>query len=238
MHLKQALYSHYRTKFKGSVTDESLLFGAEKLRPVLQPWVADLDLRGPVIDLGCGAGELLLTLSHLGFTDLSGCDVSAEQVAIASLKFPAIKECDLLDFLLSKDDNSIELITIFDVLEHFTRQETFEIVSLIYKKLRPGGRIIAHLPNGLSPFVGHVFWEDITHEWCMTPKSAETLCRLCSFRRFEAKEHLGSSNMIKGKIRHAAWSVIRMGMQTLNKIETGSAGGSIWTRNFAFKADK
>lgn len=74
-----------------------------------------------------------------------------------------------LSYLESKADNSLRVVTMFDVLEHLTRQQAFDLVPVIYRKLQPGGLFIAHLPNGLSPFMGHVFWGDITHEWCLTP---------------------------------------------------------------------
>jgi hypothetical protein len=127
---------------------------------------------------------------------------------------------------------------VFDVIEHLTRQETFDLMTLIYSKLKPGGILIAHLPNGLSPFVGHVFWGDISHEWCLTPSSALTLCLLHHFHEFEAMEHVGYSNSIRGRLRNIIWLALKKILQFFNRIETGASGGSIWTRNFAFKANK
>lgn len=238
MEFKAKIYSAYRSSFKGESHPKVLNFGAGKLKPILEPWIHDLDQSHLAVDLGCGAGELLLALRDLGFSNLAGCDLSAEQVAIAQSNFPGVEEKNLFAFLEGFDDASIGLITIFDVIEHLGPQPTFDLMPLIFQKLVLGGRLIAHLPNGLSPMVGHVFWGDMTHEWCLTPQSAATLCSLHGFENFAAAEHLGASDNIKGRVRAAAWELLRRGYQLANAIETGSSGGNIWTRNFAFKADK
>ncbi|MGN6291494.1 MAG: class I SAM-dependent methyltransferase [Chitinophagaceae bacterium] len=238
MSYKQIVYDYYRSSFKGDTSKSSLRFGAGKIRPILEPWVKELDKNLPVADLGCGAGELLMALKSLGFANLSGCDLSAEQVSIAKQEFPAVQEANLFHFLSSEEDNFFILITLFDVVEHLTRQETFDLMKLIRQKLKPGGILVIHMPNGISPFVGHVFWGDITHEWCMTPQSAATLCSLHGFKEFEAKEHLGAGNGIKGQVRKFAWFFIRGCFRLINAAETGRRGTRIWTRNFAFKAKK
>ena len=217
---------------------EMLVKGADKLLPVIDDWVKNEPKNEPVVDLGCGAGELLLAFQRLGFTNLSGCDLSAEQVAVCRQNFPAVAEADLFSYLELKADNSLRVVTMFDVLEHLTRQQAFDLMPVIYRKLQPGGLFIAHLPNGLSPFLGHVYWGDITHEWCLTPQSAATFCHVNDFSGFEVAEHVGTSDDLSGRLRAIAWSVTRSLFRLVNAIETGSAGGHVWTRNFAFKASK
>jgi SAM-dependent methyltransferase len=41
-----------------------------------------------VLEVGCGAGNQIGALAELGFTDLSGCDINPEAVAIARRRFP------------------------------------------------------------------------------------------------------------------------------------------------------
>lgn len=235
---KDTLYKYYRSSFKGRVDASAMEMSVAKLMPVVGPWVAERDKDELVVDLGCGAGELLLTLKRLGFKNLTGCDLSAEQVLVAQTLFPTVKEQNLFAFLESYADGEIGIITLFDVLEHLTRQQALDLLVIVRRKLKPNGRFIVHMPNGLSPFVGHVYWGDITHEWCLTPQSAEVLCRVSGLTNFECVEHLGESAGFKGNMRKVAWRLARGFLRVLNRIETGSAGGMVWTRNFAFKADK
>lgn len=238
MNYKEKIYQYYRTAFKGEASIETIFNGSQKLLPIINSWVKDQPKHGHIVDLGCGAGELLMSFQQLGFTNLSGCDLSAEQVAICHLNFPLVVEADLFSYLESQADNSIRIITMFDVLEHLTRQQAFDLMPVIHRKLQDDGLFIAHSPNGISPFVGHVYWGDITHEWCLTPQSAATLCRVNGFTNFEAAEHIGASASLAGVIRVVAWNATRGIFRLFNAIETGSAGGYVWTRNFAFKAVK
>jgi len=238
MNYKTHIYDSYRSAFKGEGTEEQLQFAASKVRPVLVPWVVEMDRSARVLDLGCGAGELLRVLDDLGFRNLGGCDLSAEQIAIAAKRFPNVQVANLFAFLEAQPENSVDLITIFDVVEHLGPQSTFDLMALIVTRLAPGGRLIVHLPNGLSPLVGHVFWSDMTHEWCLTPQSAQTLCTLFGLMDFAAVEHLGTGSDAKGQLRALAWRGMRTLFRAMNFIETGNFGGTVWTRNFAFKSDK
>lgn len=238
MDYKSIIYGSYRSSFKGDFTEAKLRFGAAKLAPVIQPWVVDADPSLPVVDLGCGAGELLFAFKALGFQQLKGCDLSGEQVAAAQQFFPDVVEQDLFAYLTALPDGSVGIVTVFDVIEHLGPQASFELMTLVRQKLAPGGLFIAHLPNGQSPFVGSVFWGDMTHEWCLTPQSAKTFCLVNGFENFDAAEHLGTSNSLSGKLRAVLWKLCNAGFRLVNTIETGSSGGQTWTRNFAFKCSK
>jgi SAM-dependent methyltransferase len=238
MNFKEKIYSSYRTSFKGGIDESDIAFVAKKNRPLLEPWLGGMKRDGRVVDLGCGAGELLWALKDMGFTDLHGVDLSEEQCIEARRWFPQVKTGNLFSYLAAQSEQSFDVVTIFDVIEHLTHQETFDLFDLIFTRLKPGGLLIAHVPNGLSPFVGQVFWGDMTHEWCLTPDSASTLCHLHGFAEYEAVEHAGASDSLKGRVRALAWTIIRSIFRVADAIETGTASRRIWTRCFAFKAVK
>jgi ubiquinone/menaquinone biosynthesis C-methylase UbiE len=164
---------------------------------------------------------------------LRGCDISAEQVAIARHVVPDVQHEDIFACLNAQPDWSVNVITVFDVIEHLTKQETFHLLEEVMRVLKPEGMLIAHCPNGLSPFVGAVCWGDLTHEWCPTPQSAATMCRAVGFVDFRAMEHLAASSRLTGLCRKLGWSMIRAGFRLINYIETRRTL-DIWTRNFAF----
>ncbi|MCS7465779.1 class I SAM-dependent methyltransferase [Stieleria sp. ICT_E10.1] len=236
MSYQDAIYASYRSAFKGDADANALAFNADKLQPVIEPWVTPLSRDSVVMDLGCGAGELLLAFRNLGFRNLCGCDLSEEQVALARTITSQVATENLFDFLNDREDHSVDVVTLFDVFEHLTRQETFDLLGIIGRKLRPGGLVIGHVPNGLSPFAGHVFYGDPTHQWCPTPSAMRTMLSVTRFVDFAAAEHLGNSKSIQGRMRSLAWKFQRFIFATANLVETGCRGEGIWTRNFAFKA--
>ena len=93
-----------------------------------------------VLDVGCGLGYFLETLKDKGIK-ARGLEVDPYQRDVC-LK----KGLDVLTSDLSQEyDESYDLITLFDVLEHLT--EPVEFFKLAYSKLKPGGHIIAFTPN-------------------------------------------------------------------------------------------
>jgi hypothetical protein len=67
MNYKEKVYQHYRSSFKGDIDDNILKFASKKNIPILKKWIKNLDTNWPVVDLGCGAGELLYAFKTLGF---------------------------------------------------------------------------------------------------------------------------------------------------------------------------
>jgi 2-polyprenyl-3-methyl-5-hydroxy-6-metoxy-1,4-benzoquinol methylase len=128
----------------------------------------------PILDIGCGSGQFLYFLRDRGYGQTLGIDLDAAQVEVASsLGLNAI--CTgIMDFL--KDDRgSYGMIAMLDILEHFTREELFEILEALTERLAPGGRLIASVPNADSPQAARAIYADITHEIAFTPTSLTEL---------------------------------------------------------------
>ena len=62
-----------------------------------------------------------------------------------------------------------------DIIEHFTREELFPLMEKVVASLRPGGRLIASVPNAESPDGLRCLYTDITHEMAYTPMSFEEM---------------------------------------------------------------
>src|SRR5579864_8598754 len=75
---RSRLYEAYASQHVGPGGDEATsLVYRRHLRPLLPSPAA-----GPVVDIGCGRGELVRSLQVDGF-DAEGIDISPEQVALA-----------------------------------------------------------------------------------------------------------------------------------------------------------
>jgi hypothetical protein len=67
------------------------------------------------------------------------------------------------------------MIVMLDIIEHFTREELFPLMETVVRSLRPGGRLIASVPNAESPDGLRCVYTDITHEIAFTPMSFEEM---------------------------------------------------------------
>ena len=235
---RKRVYEKYVSAFKGDLSEKAnYAFSDAKLLPILRLWLSSIDRSVPCVDLGCGHGNVLHALQMLGFTNLQGVDASAEQIACASKMFPTAELGEIRPFLRGAPDAYYGVITLFDVIEHLSKNEILNMMDLVKRKLRRGGIFIAHCPNGDNPMALGVFASDFTHMTMLNPVSAEAICRIVGMVRFAAVEHLGTSSGIAGRLRSALWQGIRIGFMVRNIVETGSPGSGIFTRNFAFKAE-
>ena len=75
------------------------------------------------------------------------------------------------------------------MLEHQTRAELFELLDAVHGALRPGGRLIALVPNAKGLFGAHVRFNDITHELSFTPQSVAQICAVTGFECEAVVEH-------------------------------------------------
>jgi 2-polyprenyl-3-methyl-5-hydroxy-6-metoxy-1,4-benzoquinol methylase len=97
-----------------------------------------------ILDLGCGYGSFLHTLQTKGYKNLFGVEIGEEQNKFLNEKGLNVSHLDIFDFLKS-DTNTYELITLFDVLEHFKKDEIVELLSLLKERLSDNGVLLDYL---------------------------------------------------------------------------------------------
>lgn len=106
-----------------------------------------------ILDLGCGAGLLVHCAIQAGYTNMSGVDISPQQVEAAErLGIEGIHQGDAMSALLALEPESHDAIVSFDVLEHMTRDELIALIDGVRAALKPGGRWIIHTANAEAPF--------------------------------------------------------------------------------------
>lgn len=192
-----------------------------------------------VLDLACGGGKLLFFFSERGYKNLTGVDISPDQVALAGQVTPDVRHESVLDYLESNPD-SHDLITGYDIIEHFEKDEALRFLDGCFSALRPGGRLILQTPNADSPWGTMHRYNDFTHEICFNPNSLTRLMRLVGFTQIEAREAgpVPLSNSVTSSMRYLLWQFIRAGLRLWNLAETGSAGAGVWTRVFLISGVK
>lgn len=101
------------------------------------------NLSGKFIDLGCKDGYLLDKVKSLGYS-VHGCDISENIVKVLSKQGFNVQKVDLQKILPYEND-SFDVITCLQVIEHLTNPE--HLLTEIYRILKPGGVLILSTPN-------------------------------------------------------------------------------------------
>ena len=99
-----------------------------------------------VLEIGCGGGGTLAWLKESGRAEwTAGIELSAEAAAVARTRIDEVLCGDANELLEGFPKASFDLILCLDVLEHLV--DPWTALSKLKTLLRPGGRIIASLPN-------------------------------------------------------------------------------------------
>jgi len=135
---RKVMYEKYLSAV--NITEEEIERNFSQNIDLQKEIIANLpqDKEAKIIDLGCGYGTFLNALSKLGYKNLYGIEIGKEQNQFLNKKGFKVFNQDLIDFLKTSEEK-FDCITLFDVLEHFKKDEIVEIVSLLKDKLERGG---------------------------------------------------------------------------------------------------
>ena len=234
MKYRDLLYGSYVSANKRyvyeTVNQRAMAKGWRNLRWFWRGWLPPLSSR--ILDLGCGAGNLLGFFKSVGYTDITGVDVSPEQVACARQICPNVIQSDVFHFLHREGIGRFDMITAFDVLEHLTRDEMIDLVKMIRGCLNPNGRLVIQLPNGDSPFIGSVFYSDATHETCLTAVSLRHILESCGLKGCQFREYCPAPTGVISGLRYLLWRVIHLVIKAIHYVETGRPSTGVYTRTF------
>lgn len=149
----------------------------------IRRWLPE-DRRARILEIGSGPGYHLHALNRLGYTDLRGIDLSPEMIEMARTNVPAV-DFSLADAfsVLPQQPGRYDLIIMFHVIEHFTRDEAIELCRLAFDSLTSGGTMLVRTPNAANPLSLRGRYLDLTHETCYTENSLVDLFRLSGFRQ-------------------------------------------------------
>jgi len=231
--LRSRLYEAYASQHVGSGGDEAAaLVYRRDIRPLLPSPAA-----GPVVDLGCGRGELVRLLETDGF-DAEGIDISPEQAALAhAAGVPRVRQGDFRTILAAQPAHYVA-ITATDLLEHLTKPEVLQTFDDAAAALAPGGVFVGRVPNAISPLGGHIRNGDFTHQTSFTARSIRQLAAAAGFDSVLARSSPPVAHGLASAARAMTWQVVSACYPIALAAETGTLRGHIVTLNLTFVARK
>jgi SAM-dependent methyltransferase len=158
----------------------------EEIRDRQRPYLDVLRGAGPVLDVGCGRGELLQLLRDNGIEG-RGVDADADMVAFARGEGLDVLHQDLFEALSATADGSLGAITALQVVEHLQPPLLARFLAEAVRALRPAGLLVAETINPASPAALRHFFADLTHAQPLVPETLELLARHAGFGSVEIR---------------------------------------------------
>lgn len=232
---RDRVYANYVSAFKGRPQPERLRGDFDRRAKMydwlLAPVIKDRTI-GRMCEVACGQGPLLYWAKKRRIPDVAGCDVSAEQVAVArELGLPA-ETISYQDFL-PRFERSCDLVVGQDIIEHVTRDEVLNFLDLCFRALAPGGILFLTTPNGAAWRAGNVQHGDLTHETIFTPDSIRSVLTLAGFEQITVREVSPPPTSWRSRVRAALWRLLRIWPMVVDIVETGWITTPVLTRVMA-----
>jgi SAM-dependent methyltransferase len=164
-------YVEFEGHFRGSRAEIQ-----ERQRPYLDL----LSGHEPVLDLGCGRGELLELLRDAGIA-ARGVDLDVGMVRAATDLGLDASVGDLFDALADAPDGSLGAVVSFQVAEHLPPEDLRRLLGEVHRALADDGVVVLETVNPHSLRAFRFFWLDITHRIPLFPESLLSLARGCGF---------------------------------------------------------
>jgi glycosyltransferase involved in cell wall biosynthesis/2-polyprenyl-3-methyl-5-hydroxy-6-metoxy-1,4-benzoquinol methylase len=152
----------------------------ERVREIQRAYLPLLVGQAPVLDLGCGRGELLDLLAQAG-VPASGVDMDAGMVEHARAKGHEVALGDAVAHLRALAPGSLGAVVALEVIEHLPYQALLELLALAHSRLRPDGVLLLETVNPHAVHAMKAFWVDPTHQHPLFPEVTLELCRVTGF---------------------------------------------------------
>ena len=141
----------------------------------------------PVLDIGCGRGEMLEVFRQAGVA-ARGIDLNDDSIALCQNKGLEAEKADLFIYLNGLADSSLGGVVCCQVVEHLPPERLPQMIRLLHDKLRRGGLVAIETPNPecLAIFATH-FYIDPTHRHPIPPALMSFYLEEAGFGRIEVE---------------------------------------------------
>jgi SAM-dependent methyltransferase len=142
---------------------------------------------GPVLDIGCGRGQLVAHLGELGLPAY-GIDVDVDAVRIGQSLGRNVHLADAFAHLAGLDNNSLAAVVMIQVVEHIEINSLLPMLMLIRQKLAPGGFVLAETLNPACLYaLSNWYLMDPSHRTPLHPQTAKFLLGQAGFHPIQTR---------------------------------------------------
>lgn len=135
-----------------------------------------------LLDAGCGDGALLALLTQWGYANVSGFDISSENVAAGHTDgLSRVERWNVLEVATFHPGQKWDCIILWDVLEHIPKDQAVPLLADIRKRLSPAGCLLLQTPNMGALSAAFCRYSDVTHETGYTENSLKTVLLAAGF---------------------------------------------------------
>lgn len=181
--------------------------------------------KGLVLDVACGAGHFLYYLQKEGYINAQGIDISEEQLQVAKkIGVKNIQKADLFDYL-PKHPGKFDMVVANDIIEHLKKDEVLKFLDLIFRALKPSGRVLIATVNAQSLFGARGLFITLTHEQAFTPESLSEVMRICNFKDVKVYGDVPVAYDWRSALRTILWSLTKEFFKLYSVIERGTGRG-------------
>ena len=149
--------------------------------------LAALGEGGPVLDIGCGRGELLEELNAAGVSAY-GIDLDPKSVEKCLARGLDVRREEARSHLQGLEPGSLNAVTAIHVVEHLETDDLIELIELAARAIRHGGLLIFETPNPENLIIASSsFYLDPTHKRPLPPALLSFLVGLRGFDEVEVR---------------------------------------------------
>lgn len=161
---------------------EDVFRGSEQqIRERLSVYVPLLAGHGPVLDVGCGRGEVLEVLRDAGI-EARGIDLDPAMVRRCHEKgLDQVEVADAVGFLQSAAAGSLGAVFAGQVIEHLSYDALVSFIGAAHRALRTDGLLVMETVNPHCSQALKHFWIDPTHHHPLFPEVVLVLSRIAGF---------------------------------------------------------
>lgn len=208
---------------------EDVFRGPEEfIRRRQEIYLTVLGEHGPVLDAGCGRGEML-DLLRVARVSALGIDSDPSMVDRCRSKGHDVKLVDAIEYLMTQKSETVGAVFSAQLIEHLPYEALMAFLREGYRVLRPGGIWISETVNPHAVPAFKTFWTDLTHQSPIFPEVAATLCRIAGFEEAVVMFPNGTGELEVDRWREGEYAVVakkREGFGSSSENGTGADSAS------------